>query len=137
MIALHVSVMSRLMCLVRIDSSVFFFFSVLFFFQAEDVVRDLVRSRGLGDVYKRQQQRGSGRLVLGADLGRDVRILVVDRVLADRRGDARGSRLRDARHDGPEVTVVEEVGAEAEVAVGLEVRAVSYTHLTLPSSDLG
>ena len=28
-----------------------------FFFQAEDGIRDLVRSRGLGDVYKRQ---GSG-----------------------------------------------------------------------------
>ena len=27
----------------------------LFFFQAEDGIRDLVRSRGLGDVYKRQQ----------------------------------------------------------------------------------
>ena len=36
----------------------FFFFVVLFcvffFFQAEDGIRDLVRSRGLGDVYKRQ-----------------------------------------------------------------------------------
>ena len=31
------------------DSSV-----ILFFFQAEDGIRDLVRSRGLGDVYKRQ-----------------------------------------------------------------------------------
>ena len=31
-----------------------FFF--LFFFQAEDGIRDLVRSRGLGDVYKRQAQ---------------------------------------------------------------------------------
>ena len=29
----------------------YFFF---FFFQAEDGIRDLVRSRGLGDVYKRQ-----------------------------------------------------------------------------------
>ena len=28
--------------------------SVFFFFQAEDGIRDLVRSRGLGDVYKRQ-----------------------------------------------------------------------------------
>ena len=28
-----------------------------FFFQAEDCIRDLVRSRGLGDVYKRQVQR--------------------------------------------------------------------------------
>ena len=27
---------------------------MLFFFQAEDGIRDLVRSRGLGDVYKRQ-----------------------------------------------------------------------------------
>ena len=28
----------------------------VFFFQAEDGIRDLVRSRGLGDVYKRQVQ---------------------------------------------------------------------------------
>ena len=27
---------------------------IMFFFQAEDGIRDLVRSRGLGDVYKRQ-----------------------------------------------------------------------------------
>ena len=32
---------------------------VSFFFQAEDGIRDLVRSRGLGDVYKRQD-RGAG-----------------------------------------------------------------------------
>ena len=29
-------------------------FCFCFFFQAEDGIRDLVRSRGLGDVYKRQ-----------------------------------------------------------------------------------
>ena len=29
-----------------------------FFFQAEDGIRDLVRSRGLGDVYKRQPPSG-------------------------------------------------------------------------------
>ena len=29
---------------------------LVFFFQAEDGIRDLVRSRGLGDVYKRQHQ---------------------------------------------------------------------------------
>ena len=38
--------------------SFFFFlllsFSICFFFQAEDGIRYLVRSRGLGDVYKRQ-----------------------------------------------------------------------------------
>ena len=31
---------------------------VVFFFQAEDGIRDLVRSRGLGDVYKRQVHTG-------------------------------------------------------------------------------
>ena len=33
---------------------------VCFFFQAEDGIRDLVRSRGLGDVYKRQALGGDG-----------------------------------------------------------------------------
>ena len=33
----------------------FMWCSVFFFFQAEDGIRDLVRSRGLGDVYKRQE----------------------------------------------------------------------------------
>ena len=31
-----------------------------FFFQAEDGIRDLVRSRGLGDVYKRQEPERRG-----------------------------------------------------------------------------
>ncbi len=37
-------------------SGLIFYLDVLcfFFFQAEDGIRDLVRSRGLGDVYKRQ-----------------------------------------------------------------------------------
>ena len=35
----------------RVKVSLFY---VFFFFQAEDGIRDLVRSRGLGDVYKRQ-----------------------------------------------------------------------------------
>ena len=29
-------------------------YTIVFFFKAEDGIRDLVRSRGLGDVYKRQ-----------------------------------------------------------------------------------
>ena len=32
-------------------------FLFCFFFQAEDGIRDLVRSRGLGDVYKRQVEQ--------------------------------------------------------------------------------
>ena len=34
---------------------------VSFFFQAEDGIRDLVRSRGLGDVYKRQGYASTDR----------------------------------------------------------------------------
>ena len=36
-------------------------FGSFFFFQAEDGIRDLVRSRGLGDVYKRQVPHLAGR----------------------------------------------------------------------------
>ena len=35
---------------------------ILFFFQAEDGIRDLVRSRGLGDVYKRQEEQSSNEM---------------------------------------------------------------------------
>ena len=38
----------------------FFFCIVFFLFQAEDGIRDLVRSRGLGDVYKRQPNVSGG-----------------------------------------------------------------------------
>mgnify|MGYP003381686059 CR=1 FL=1 len=40
----------------------------VFFFQAEDGIRDLVRSRGLGDVYKRQALEA-------ADIDEAIRIL--------------------------------------------------------------
>ena len=39
--------------------------SCVFFFQAEDGIRDLVRSRGLGDVYKRQAHQGAGAIQPG------------------------------------------------------------------------
>ena len=39
------------MCILGVFVS---YFVLFFFFQAEDGIRDLVRSRGLGDVYKRQ-----------------------------------------------------------------------------------
>ena len=74
---------------------------LFFFFQAEDGIRDLVRSRGLGDVYKRQ----------------DLRSLLSDtRVLTS----LSSEKVRKA------FITAEKLGA----------RAVSYTHLTLPTSDL-
>ena len=74
---------------------------IVFFFQAEDGIRDLVRSRGLGDVYKRQ---------LMADL--DVLPYTAD------------GQARDAHPNHADEAVVDEL------------HPVSYTHLTLPTSDL-
>ena len=77
--------------------SVLFFF----FFQAEDGIRDLVRSRGLGDVYKRQ--------MLGfPSPNPGIGIAFLSRCL----------RARERRQH------LQLCGA------------VSYTHLTLPTSDL-
>ena len=42
-----------------IDDCVYVMMTLFFFFQAEDGIRDLVRSRGLGDVYKRQLLEGA------------------------------------------------------------------------------
>ena len=42
--------------------NVFVVSRIRFFFQAEDGIRDLVRSRGLGDVYKRQIQEKGYRI---------------------------------------------------------------------------
>ena len=74
---------------------------IFFFFQAEDGIRDLVRSRGLGDVYKRQG--------LNARLHPD--------------------QIFDLRRQKP-VEIADEVEGNAVAD------AVSYTHLTLPTSDL-
>ena len=47
-----------------------------FFFQAEDGIRDLVRSRGLGDVYKRQEYKLE-------TFGRDLREMLQDKLTFD------------------------------------------------------
>ena len=73
----------------------------VFFFQAEDGIRYLVRSRGLGDVYKRQSQRiGQGR-----------------------------DNVREFLKTNPDI-------ADAIEKQVRGAKAVSYTHLTLPTSDL-
>ena len=116
---------------------------VFFFFQAEDGIRDLVRSRGLGDVYKRQllrmlhaaEQVDSGRILF---LGREVGRLAGDSVPFLRRNI--GVVFQDFKLV-PNWTVLENVALPLEVLgvapriirqrVGeaLERVAVSYTHL--------
>ena len=58
----------------------------LFFFQAEDGIRDLVRSRGLGDVYKRQagcrEAKGSQqKLLIPTGILRAARMCTIDKTL--------------------------------------------------------
>ena len=51
----------------------------LFFFQAEDGIRDLVRSRGLGDVYKRQLPYDQGPSHPLQDISKRVRDPLIER----------------------------------------------------------
>mgnify|MGYP003380266434 CR=1 FL=1 len=84
---------------------------VFFFFQAEDGIRDLVRSRGLGDVYKRQYEY--------------CRKHIPDNSIFDLSGFHLNKKY-DLYRNG--IIRLEDVPADAE--------PVSYTHLTLPTSDL-
>ena len=52
---------------------------LVFFFQAEDGIRDLVRSRGLGDVYKRQDDDRRNRKTMS----RHIRMGGLDVDIAD------------------------------------------------------
>ena len=74
---------------------------VYLFFQAEDGIRDLVRSRGLGDVYKRQDL-----FKYGLELMDDKKKILVEKIK----------------------NIIVEMIHYSD--------AVSYTHLTLPTSDL-
>ena len=87
-----------------------------FFFQAEDGIRDLVRSRGLGDVYKRQELPSPS-----------------------------STPGRFAAHMTTFRQLLEEFDESAKTTAAKGTRfekfcrayfPVSYTHLTLPTSDL-
>ena len=68
--------------------------SFVFFFQAEDGIRDLVRSRGLGDVYKRQRQNRYSRYKWKARANGHGYILAGDAVgIGCQQGEALSSRL--------------------------------------------
>ena len=57
---------------------------VCFFFQAEDGIRDLVRSRGLGDVYKRQTRTLSMAISTGLGPAAGPKSIMVMLVSEDR-----------------------------------------------------
>ena len=58
--------------------------SCVFVFQAEDGIRDLVRSRGLGDVYKRQKVCSQSDVVITTAqlFGRKAPIVVTKDMIA-------------------------------------------------------
>ena len=82
---------------------------IFFFFQAEDGIRDLVRSRGLGDVYKRQAVYQLKRGTYPGGYG-DVVFEALDPA-------------------APNVSILNLL-ADFAFYSGV---AVSYTHLTLPT----
>ena len=100
--------------------------SSVFFFQAEDGIRDLVRSRGLGDVYKRQ---GHG------DTVRPERTTVHQYGDETRRIAAPGQSRSMIQLRGGGLKAGHAQKRNAAPAFPAR-QAVSYTHLTLPTSDL-
>ena len=99
-----------------------------FFFQAEDGIRDLVRSRGLGDVYKRQQQ------LHGVDAATFVSL---DYGYGKDRLSAWHKAISFEVSDIQSLNVLDFQFVKDKNHVYIDCRkAVSYTHLTLPTSDL-
>ena len=118
----------------------FLFFCCFFFFQAEDGIRDLVRSRGLGDVYKRQVRFYHLGLV-NQQISLPFNLILGDRAGEEYRevGDdvaAAADFIEVARADV--ITVLIDGQRLASNAQRHNVRnePVSYTHLTLPTRDL-
>ena len=69
-LTIYIIVLHLCLCTSRMRFVIWFFF-----FQAEDGIRDLVRSRGLGDVYKRQVLDAlvdHGRGVVGTRVAQEV-----------------------------------------------------------------
>ena len=102
---------------------------MFFFFQAEDGIRDLVRSRGLGDVYKRQENE---------EFTKETQYYI-------ELSNAYSAMITPA--PGNVVIIV----ASQNISQGTVIKgdlmsfiqipsnkyiSVSYTHLTLPTSDL-
>ena len=56
-----------------------------FFFQAEDGIRDLVRSRGLGDVYKRQKIKAVAKSIGVKTTGTEIQVaeFILAKISAD------------------------------------------------------
>src|SRR5678810_1063875 len=140
---------------------------VFFFFQAEDGIRDFCLSRGLGDVYKRQEEHrakgcSSGTSAAGsecdhleAEIARLAVVcpghaptLMANAVIAYDEHRPQDSQqyldlILSQPRPYPDAAVLRaQIALEegnvpfARRLVEQEIMPVSYTHLTLPTSDL-
>ena len=120
---------------------------IIFFFQAEDGIRELVRSRGLGDVYKRQVEH-RGPLIDDANLrARPLRMPEVQQPIPQRKIEESLTQVLDlafdafpgrgARRDSlRELVTVSPGHATRGEQVRTGLTPVSSTHLTRPTNDL-
>ena len=101
-----------------------------FFFQAEDGIRALVRSRGLGDVYKRQFT-GGAIIPRPERFAKTLTTLLFEAV-------AMKTLARGLQDYPPAMlrAIAETTGVALTSNLARRmVEAVSYTHLTLPTID--
>eukprot|EP00831_Metopus_contortus_P031848 TRINITY_DN25874_c0_g1_i1.p2 TRINITY_DN25874_c0_g1~~TRINITY_DN25874_c0_g1_i1.p2 ORF type:complete len:128 (-),score=51.25 TRINITY_DN25874_c0_g1_i1:37-420(-) len=108
---------------------------MVFFFQAEDGIRDVERSRGLGDVYKRQvedipnpeevplEDEKEADMLYTAMVTKGKRLITKEKMVAVPYGKP---GCVDLVGDGPVTLILKSDSKEGE-------EAVSYTHLTLPT----
>ena len=121
----------------------------MFFFQAEDGIRDLVRSRGLGDVYKRQAVFDTVRpdTVIHTAAMTNVDACELDPVACKLQNVTATENLITAskKHNAHFIFLSTDFifdgkngpYREEDAAAPLSIYGpVSYTHLTLPPSDL-
>ena len=114
-------------------SGVFFFLCFsFFFFQAEDGIRDLVRSRGLGDVYKRQPRILPSRELDGEQSDRPLFQLHGTYILAQLRN---GYMVVD-QHRAHERVLFERNLKLLESGAGLTQTELFPRHVELNAADL-
>ena len=108
---------------------------MLFFLQAEDGIRDLVRSRGLGDVYKRQALQRLYVKIQEAVKEKNYLEQKDKRKSLVGTGD-RSDKIRTYNYPQNRVTDHRINLTLYNLDSIVEGDPVSYTHLTLPTSDL-
>eukprot|EP00658_Telonema_sp_P-2_P063833 TRINITY_DN52643_c0_g1_i1.p2 TRINITY_DN52643_c0_g1~~TRINITY_DN52643_c0_g1_i1.p2 ORF type:complete len:161 (+),score=33.34 TRINITY_DN52643_c0_g1_i1:42-524(+) len=149
-------------CLLVFRMSRQYSYFCVFFFQAEDGIRDAQESRGLGDVYKRQDELTEARMMLKTMSG-NLRDMMGQQRRQQRpgsAGEAGGTKIKMDPAGRDHETTIRDLTAKLEESARwreqlqhekatLEQRlaegtsagsgssgAVSYTHLTLPTKRI-